>query len=85
MKPKKRSRQIAEELSGVTTSEVMSEGRALQYGIQIVRARLQKITSQASPPSGLPSILEGHFCLDLTTHSQHGLGILESHAYSQVL
>jgi hypothetical protein len=46
MKPKKRNRQIAEERSGVTTSEVMSEGRALQYGIQIVRSGSKKLQAK---------------------------------------
>jgi hypothetical protein len=42
MKPKKRSRRIAEERSGVTTSEVVNEGRAPQYDIPIVLSALKK-------------------------------------------
>lgn len=79
MKPKKRSRRIAEERSGVTTSEAMSEGRALQYGIWIVRSGSPK-KLQVKLHFDLPSIYLGRaFCLDLTSHSQHGLGIRESH------
>jgi hypothetical protein len=79
MKPKKRSRRIAEERSGVTTSEVMSEDRALQYGVQIVRLGSKKLKVELHLDLA-STYLKRAFCLDLTSHSQHGLGIREAHA-----
>jgi hypothetical protein len=64
MKPKKRSRRIAEEHSGVMTSEVMSEGYALQYGIQIVRSGSKNLQVKLHLDLA-SSILEGHFVLTL--------------------
>jgi hypothetical protein len=61
------------------TSEVMSEGHALQYGIQIVRSGSKKLQVKLHLDLA-SSILEGHFVLTLTSHSQHGLRIPESHA-----
>jgi hypothetical protein len=61
MKSRKRSRRIAEERSGVATNEAMSEGRALQYGIPIVRSRSKKL--QVKLHLDLPSIYLGRaFC-----------------------
>jgi hypothetical protein len=57
MKLRKRSRRITEERSVVTTSEAMSEGHALQYGIRIVRSGSKKL--QVKLHFDLPSIYLG--------------------------